>query len=71
MAKLEVAKNDIVQLKDNREVRILRIYSNDNVIHRYDAVDDHIDTPMRFVVYPVDIVKIVRVAAVAKVAGVK
>jgi hypothetical protein len=60
MAKLDVAKNDIVQLKDGREVRILRIYSNDNIIHRYDAVNDKIEVPIRFVVYPVDIVKIIK-----------
>jgi hypothetical protein len=66
MAKLEVAKNDIVQLKDGREVRILRMYSNDNIIHRYDAVNDAIEVPIRFVVYPVDIVKIVKKAEVKK-----
>ena len=68
MAKLEVAKNDIVQLKDGREVRISRLYSNDNVIHRYDAVDDASDTPMRFVVWPVDIVKITKSSEKAKVS---
>jgi hypothetical protein len=66
MAKLEIAKNDIIRLKDGREVRVLRIYSNDNVVHRYDAVQDGIDIPIRFTVYPMDIVNIAKKATVAK-----
>ena len=67
MAKLLVSKEDTVLLKDGREVRILKIYSNDNIVHRYDAINDKVEAGgIRFSVGPNDIVKVVETFAQRK-----
>ena len=64
MVKLVYDKNDIVQLNDGREVRVLRLYASDTTIHKLDCVDDASASPIRFIVYPNQIVKVVKKAGV-------
>jgi hypothetical protein len=67
MAKIIVGKEDTVLLKDGREVRILKIYSNDNIVHRYDAINDKIEGGgMRFPLGPNEIVKVTETFAQRK-----